>query len=82
MRLQEQEQLLTESAELANVGGWSFDPMTLDGDWTAETARIHGLRPGDVASVPDGLGRFAPGDRERISEKSPYRYGYSRWEPD
>jgi PAS domain S-box-containing protein len=65
-QLREQERLLREAAEMAHVGGWSFDPATLEGDWTAETARIHGLDPTSEASVRDGLARFPPGDRERI----------------
>ncbi|QEL17570.1 ATP-binding protein [Limnoglobus roseus] len=67
VRLQEQEALIREAAELAHVGGWSFDPVTLEGDWTAETARIHGLDAGATASVADGLKRFPEADRERIA---------------
>ncbi len=33
-RLQEQEMLVREAAELAKVGGWGFDPETLQSDWT------------------------------------------------
>jgi PAS domain S-box-containing protein len=66
LQLRHQELMLREAAELAHVGGWGFDPVTLRGDWTAETARIHDLEPAAEATVTQGLSFFAEPDRARI----------------
>ena len=42
-RLREQEMLVREAAELAKVGGWGFDPDSLQLDWTPSVAEIYGL---------------------------------------
>ena len=42
-RFREQEMLVREAAELAQVGGWGFDPTTLQTDWTPDVARMYGL---------------------------------------
>ncbi|WP_168219430.1 PAS domain-containing protein [Limnoglobus roseus] len=65
-QLRHQEALLREAAELAHVGGWSFDPVTREGDWTPETARIHGVDPTAPPTVSAGLDRFAGEDRRRM----------------
>lgn len=64
--LQEREVLLRETERLARVGGWEFDPETLQGTWTEETARIHELEPGQPASVGLGLSFFQGESRARI----------------
>lgn len=66
LRLREQEHLLQEAAELAHVGGWSFDPVTQEGDWTAETARIHGVDPAIPPGVAASLSRFEGEHRARL----------------
>ncbi len=38
----EQEMLVREASELAKVGGWGFDPVTLQADWTPEVAHLYG----------------------------------------
>jgi PAS domain S-box-containing protein len=65
-QLRYQEMMLREAAELAHVGGWGFDPVTGQGDWTPETARIHGLPSATVTTVTDGLGFYSGEDRVRI----------------
>lgn len=57
-RLREQEMLVREAAELAKVGGWGFDPVTLKADWTPEVARMYGLSPDAVPALEDSFGYF------------------------
>ncbi len=44
-RYREQEMLMREAAELAQVGGWGFDPVKLEVDWTPTVANIYGVDP-------------------------------------
>ncbi|MCC6512292.1 MAG: PAS domain S-box protein, partial [Pirellulaceae bacterium] len=59
-RIREQEMLVREAAELAKVGGWGFDPVTLDADWTPEVARMFGLGPVGPASLAAALDYINP----------------------
>lgn len=59
--LRRQEMLLMEAGEIAHVGGWEFDPVTLEGTWTEETMRIHDVDPVLKATAPLGLS-FYHGD--------------------
>ena len=64
--LRYQEMLLREAGELAHIGGWEFDPVTFQGSWTEETARIHDVDPTAAIDVATGLS-FYPGEsRARI----------------
>ena len=65
-RLREQEMLVREAAELAKVGGWGFDPVTLKADWTPEVARIYGLTPNAIPTLEDSLGFFCPEQRPAL----------------
>ncbi|MFO7324852.1 MAG: ATP-binding protein [Pseudomonadota bacterium] len=65
--LREREELLEETGRLAQVGGWQFDPVTGEGAWTAEIARIHGLEMDVKPSREMGLQFYRPADRERIT---------------
>jgi signal transduction histidine kinase/ActR/RegA family two-component response regulator/PAS domain-containing protein len=65
--LREREELLEETGRLAQVGGWEFDPVTGEGAWTAQIARIHDL-PTDVKPSRDmALQYYPPEERERIA---------------
>jgi PAS domain S-box-containing protein len=66
LELRHQEMMLREAAELAHVGGWGFDPVTLHGDWTAETTRIHDLDPSTESTVAHGLRFFEGADRATL----------------
>ena len=78
--LKKAKELLEEVSEMAHVGGWSFDPETLKGEWTEELARIHDLPPDEPINVDKGLGYYAPASRpvieaavrEVISKSTPY----------
>lgn len=37
--------VLNEMGRVAKIGGWEFDPLTGEGSWTDEVARIHDLDP-------------------------------------
>ncbi len=58
--------LLREAEEIAQVGGWEFDPVTLEGTWTAETARIHDVDPDAPTDARTGMSFYAGASRERI----------------
>jgi PAS domain S-box-containing protein len=53
--LQYHEALLKETGNIAKVGGWEFDPVSLKGKWTDEVARIHELDPEAEANAELGL---------------------------
>jgi PAS domain S-box-containing protein len=54
-QIRAQQALLRETTQLAQVGGWEFDPISGNGTWTEETARIHDLDPGVQPDVKTGL---------------------------
>lgn len=58
--------LLSLTSEIAKVGGWEFDVVTGEGDWTEEVARIHGLDPEAPTSRSLGLGFYEGASRPRI----------------
>ncbi len=60
--LQYREQLLTETGQLAKVGGWEFDPASGEGGWTAEV-RAH-PRSGCLGGTEHGNWalQFYPGE--------------------
>ncbi len=64
--LRHQEMVLREAAEIAHVGGWEFDPVTLEGSWTEETARIHEIDPDVTPTAALGMGFFHGESRARI----------------
>ncbi len=64
--LRYQEMLLREVGELAHIGGWEFDPVTLQGSWTEETARIHEVDPTAQVDVASGLSFYPDESRARI----------------
>ncbi len=44
-------ELLNEVGYIAKVGGWEYDPLTDQSDWTEQVALIHDLPPDTPASV-------------------------------
>ena len=62
-------QLLNESQNVANVGGWELNLVTGQLYWTDETYRIHETSPEEFNPTVDaGVGHFLPDSRERISQ--------------
>ena len=78
--LRKLEMLQHEAGELAHVGGWEFDPATLEGTWTEETARIHDMDPAAPIDAARGLAFFEGESlrkiesavREAIERGTPY----------
>lgn len=65
-KLMRQEALLEAAGDIAHVGGWEFDPVTMQGSWSAEVARIHDL-PADYQITPQrGLEFYQGESRARI----------------
>lgn len=67
VRLREQEMLLREATELAKVGGWGFDPVTMQSDWTSEVANIYGLDTDVVPSPDKALNFFSAEQRPALA---------------
>ena len=67
-QLQHHRLMLQRTSRLAKVGGWEFDPQTLQGTWTEECARIHDLDCGTSISVAEGLTYFQGEHRRRIEQ--------------
>ncbi len=65
----EKAELLAEMSRLAQIGGWEFDPITGQGFWTEEIARIHDLDPAHPAGVQFGLS-FYPGEARAHIEQA------------
>jgi PAS domain S-box-containing protein len=65
-QLQNKDELLRLTTKMAKIGGWEFDPGTLEGTWTDEVAHIHDLDPRDPTSVQFGLSFYLPDSREKI----------------
>ena len=64
--IRRKEELLHMTGEIAQVGGWEFDADNLQGSWTDEVARIHGLDPAQATNVELGLSFYTGASREKI----------------
>ncbi|MET0280401.1 MAG: ATP-binding protein [Steroidobacteraceae bacterium] len=64
--LQDRESLLEETGNLAKVGGWEFDPVSGEGTWTPEIARIHDLDPTVKPNRDLGLQFYVGESRARL----------------
>lgn len=62
-----QEYLLKEMGRIAKIGGWEFDPVTGNGTWTEEVARIHGLDPDDETSRDIGLSFYTEESKKLVT---------------
>ena len=59
--------LLEESQQVAKVGGWSFNVLTGQLYWTAETYRIHETSPQEFnPTVEAGVNFFLPESRQKV----------------
>jgi len=55
MRLEQRDELLRMTSEIAMLGGWEVDALTGEGRWTEGVARIHDLDPNAEIDVERGL---------------------------
>ena len=60
--------ILELTSSMAKIGGWEFDPITMQGTWTSEVARIHDLDPNDPTSVNKGLSFYVGESRKKIDK--------------
>jgi PAS domain S-box-containing protein len=61
--------MLDRAENIADVGGWQYDPEADELMWTEQVARIHGLDPAaEPPGVDDALGFYHPEDRPVITE--------------
>ena len=66
--MRHQDRLLREMGGIAKIGGWGFDPVTGQGTWTDEVARIHDLDPDDETNVERGLSFYQGESRAKIEK--------------
>ncbi len=64
--LRESEDLLNTMGRTAKVGGWDLNPVTGEGHWTEETARIHDLDPSLKPDKEMGIAFYHGESRTRI----------------
>jgi len=67
-QLQSHRLLLQRTSRLAKVGGWEFDPHTMQGSWTEECARIHDLEHDAEINVAQMLSFFQGAHRQRLEQ--------------
>jgi PAS domain S-box-containing protein len=60
--------LLRIAGRMARFGGWRYDAVNAEVEWSDETAIIHGEPPGTQPSLEDGLSYYVAQDRPRIEE--------------
>jgi len=64
--LRKSETLLTETGQMAKVGGWEVDTKTLEVSWTEEIYRIYELPFGQQPSLEETIIFFHPNDRPKL----------------
>lgn len=60
--------LLQRTSRLAKVGGWEFDPQTMQGVWSEECARIHDLEYEERMNMANVLSFFQGEHRHRLEQ--------------
>lgn len=64
--LRKSEELLSRTAQVANVGGWEIDLLEGRPVWSAQTCRIHGVPTGYRPKMDEAIRFFAPEARPVI----------------
>jgi PAS domain S-box-containing protein len=64
--LREQRDMMRNVSVMAHIGAWEFDPMTGQGSWTEEAARIHEVDPAQETNVAFGLSFFHGPWRQKL----------------
>lgn len=68
IKIKKRDELLNEMGEIAKVGGWSFNPETGKGSWTAQVAKIHDMQPNEFTNLEVGLSFYKGNHRQRIDK--------------
>ena len=66
LKLKRNEILLNMMGKTAKIGGWEFDPRTMEMMWTEEVYHIHEVDLSFDHSVQKGISFYAPGSKEII----------------
>lgn len=66
--LRRQMDLLDHTGRLAHVGGWRIDVATMQGSFTDEMVRIHGLEPGPGITGAAIMACLSEADRARVEQ--------------
>jgi PAS domain S-box-containing protein len=66
--LQRSEALLLQTGEIAKVGGWEIDLLTMTPQWSLETYRIHEVDPSLQPDLENAINYYAPEARPVIRE--------------
>jgi PAS domain S-box-containing protein len=64
--LKKSTQLLNDTGEIAEVGGWELDLSTEEVSWTEEVSRIHAVEPGYKPKLEEVLDFYAPESRPDV----------------
>ncbi len=67
-KLIESKRLLKLTGEMAKIGGWEFDPITLKGTWSEEVAIIHDLDPMQETNVEIGVSFYSEKSKEELEK--------------
>jgi len=67
-KLLEIKSLLSETENIAKIGGWTFDVETMEQTWTDEVYRIHEVDKSFSATVNKGIEFYTPSSRPIIEE--------------
>jgi len=78
-RLEQTERLLRRTQEVAQVGGWEYDPDRNLVDGTAQFFRLFGLPPHEALSLDDWLTHFPSTARDTV--RAALRHGLSNGTP-
>lgn len=65
-KLREREELLSMVGRVANIGGWDFDVITGEGQWTDEVAHIHDMDITAQTNKQIGLSFYTNKSKEQI----------------
>lgn len=63
-----QNELLTQTAKIAKLGGWELDAKTMKTLWTSEVFKIHDLEEENSADIEKAIMFYHEDDREIISK--------------
>jgi diguanylate cyclase (GGDEF)-like protein/PAS domain S-box-containing protein len=64
--LRKSEDFLDRASRAAGVGAWEVDLLTREVHWSAETCRLHGMKPGHRPTLDEAIGFYAPQARPVI----------------
>ncbi|MDD5298685.1 MAG: PAS domain S-box protein [Rhodocyclaceae bacterium] len=64
--LKDREELLNTMSSMTHTGGWVFDPVSGQGHWTRESARIHDLPDDAPIDVAKGMDYYCEEYRDTI----------------